>query len=192
MPPAPLPPIRPPGYPSFNNGDVEAVRDHRFRHHLLHDAEDRRPLHLGRLCTAVRSTPGRGTRCSTRRSTSTGTNANSYCQAGQNISTTDTGRQLEPDRGLQRGRQRRARPPVRNRRAALGAAVALAVDIARSSKPATTGYCAGLVGAGYAKDAVDPVEFQLNPSALAPAATSATYSSVNGGVLGPVTGLGAG
>ena len=41
------------------------------------------------------------------------------------------------------------------------------VDFARSSKPANTSYCSGLVGLGYAKDGVPAVDFPtINPAAV--------------------------
>jgi hypothetical protein len=74
----------------------------------------------------------------------------------------------------------------------------LPVDFARSSKPvgSTTSLngcnTANLQAIGYAKDAVPPVDFRINPSAMVTsggnpvAATHAPWNTVNGGVVGPL------
>ncbi len=65
-----------------------------------------------------------------------------------------------------------------------GSPTPLNVDFSRSSSPAAS--CGTLVNAGFAKDAVPATDFRINPSAIAPAATTAPYSTINGGVLGKV------
>ena len=173
------------GYPSFNTGVVNQVRISGsettfFMMQRIADLYTSAGLYGCTLNTGVGNTLYNSS------FTSSATNANAYCQAGQNISTTDTAdnwNRTEVYNGVDNVGS------TAGQEQACGNSVLPSpypVNIARSSKPANTSYCAGLVGAGYAKDAVDPVDFQLNPSALAGAATSSTYSSVNGGLLGPV------
>jgi hypothetical protein len=62
----------------------------------------------------------------------------------------------------------------------------LAVDFARSSKPAGTA-CSTLATTGYAKDGVPAVDApSINPSTFGTVPSSSPYASVNGGVIGPV------
>ncbi len=59
----------------------------------------------------------------------------------------------------------------------------LPVDFSRSSKPASS--CATLAQTGYAKDGVPIIDYPVNPSVYG-TSTNAAYSSINGGVIGPV------
>jgi len=61
----------------------------------------------------------------------------------------------------------------------------LPVDFARSSKPVGTlpSGCTE-VGTGYAKDSVPAVAFQINPNSFGTPASGSPYASVNGGVIG--------
>ena len=60
----------------------------------------------------------------------------------------------------------------------------LPVDFARSATPAGTA-CSTLAEAGFAKDGIPIIDYPVNPSAYG-TSTRAPYSSVNGGVVGPV------
>ena len=61
----------------------------------------------------------------------------------------------------------------------------LPVDFARSSKPAGSIAGCNMVGTGYAKDGVPVIDYPANPSVFG-TSTSSAYSSINGGVVGPV------
>jgi hypothetical protein len=61
----------------------------------------------------------------------------------------------------------------------------LPVDFARSGLP-PDGACSTMVEAGYAKDAVPIISYPVNPTAFG-TSTTAPYSGLNGGVVGPVS-----
>jgi hypothetical protein len=61
----------------------------------------------------------------------------------------------------------------------------LPVDFARSAKPAGSITGCNMVETGFAKDGVPVVDYPVNPSVFG-TSTSAAYSSINGGVVGPV------
>jgi hypothetical protein len=61
----------------------------------------------------------------------------------------------------------------------------LPVDFARSSKPAGSIAGCNMVETGYAKDGVPIIDYPVNPSTFG-TSTSSAYSSINGGVVGPV------
>jgi hypothetical protein len=61
----------------------------------------------------------------------------------------------------------------------------LAVDFARSAKPAGSIAGCNLAEAGFAKDGIPIIDYPVNPSVFG-TSTSTAYSSINGGVVGPV------
>jgi hypothetical protein len=61
----------------------------------------------------------------------------------------------------------------------------LTVDFARSSKPAGSITGCAMTETGYAKDGVPIIAYPVNPTQFG-TSTTAPYSSINGGVVGPV------
>ena len=112
-------------------------------------------------------------------------NANSYCKANTNQTTTDTAdnwNRTEVAMGVNNVGSTAGQKQL------CGTVPSpLPVDFSRSSKP-QGGYCADLQQMGFAKDSVPAVDFQINPAALFPAGvtTAGVYSNVNGGQIGNV------
>jgi hypothetical protein len=113
---------------------------------------------------------------------SSSANQQSFCQSGQNQSTTDVNDNWDrtevtegvDDIGSSAGQSQLC-----------GATNSpLAVDFARSAKPAGTA-CTTLAQAGYAKDGVPIIDYPIDPNVYGTSAT-APYSAINGGVVGPV------
>ena len=114
---------------------------------------------------------------------STTANANFYCQSGGNIDTTDTADNWDRTE-VSTGVDLVGSGAGQNQLCA-AAATPYTVDFSRSSSPAGSA-CSGLVGTGYAKDAVPAVDFPVvNPSTFG-TVTTGPYASINGGVVGPV------
>jgi hypothetical protein len=115
-----------------------------------------------------------------------GSDHESFCASGQNVSTTDVNDNWDrtevtegvDDVGSGAG-QGQLCGTTNN-------VSGLAVDFARSSKPASA--CTTLVETGYAKDGVPVIDYKINPSTITGGGTSTTapYSNINGGVFGPV------
>jgi hypothetical protein len=109
-------------------------------------------------------------------------NEEDYCQSGQNVSTTDVADNWDrtevtegvDDIGSSAGQSQ-----------ICGATpTPLPVDFVRSAKPVGTA-CSTLAEAGFAKDAVPVVAYPIDPNVYG-TSTTAPYSGINGGVVGPV------
>jgi hypothetical protein len=117
---------------------------------------------------------------------SSSSNQQDYCQANANITTTDTADNWDrteitegvDDVGSGAGQKQLC--GVVN--------TPLTVDFSRSSVPVSTTAppCTGLAEAGYAKDSVPAVDFQINPNSFGTPASGSVYAGVNGGVIGDV------
>ncbi|MGO9027037.1 MAG: hypothetical protein ACLQOZ_00185 [Acidimicrobiales bacterium] len=181
-------PTDPPGgatpvAPSFNNGVVNTVRgsgsDTTF--FMMQKISD---LYTSAGLYGCTLNTGTGNTLYNTGFTSSGTNAEYYCQANDNATTTDTADNWSrtevsegvDDVGSTAGQEQLCGSTV--------LASPYTVDFARSSKPAGT-YCSGLVETGYAKDSVPAVEFQISPASVG-TATFSTYAAVNGGNIGDV------
>jgi hypothetical protein len=171
-----------PGYPHFDNGNVEAIRSSGsdttiFMMQRIADLYTAAGLYGCTLNTAAGQTLFDG-------GTSTATNEEYFCQSGQDVATTDdvdnwsrtevsTG---VDDVGSGAGQNQLC--------AALSSP--LPVDFARSSKPSAAISGCAEQELGYAKDGVPAVDFPtVNPSTWG-APTTSVYTSVNGGTIGPV------
>jgi hypothetical protein len=111
-------------------------------------------------------------------------NENFFCQAGQNVSTTDVNDNWDRTE-LTQGVDSVGSGAGQNQ--LCGAApTPLNVDFSRSSKPAGTA-CGDMVQTGYAKDGVDALFYPVNPTQIGTGvAATAPYTTLNGGVVGPV------
>ena len=172
--------------PQFNNGVVNAIRNSGsdttfFVMQKIDDLYTSAGLYG---CTL--NAGGEATLYNSAFLPSTTANANSYCQSGANVDTTDTvdnWNRTEVYTGVDKvgsgdGQNQLCGNSVEHS--------PLAVDFSRSSKPAGTA-CSNLVGTGYAKDAVPAVDFPVvNPKDIGGTVTSGPYASINGGVIGPV------
>jgi len=110
------------------------------------------------------------------------TNEEYYCEANSNISTTDTNDNWDrtevtegvDDIGSTAGQNQ----------ICSALSTPLPVDFARSAKPVGSA-CSTLAELGFGKDAVPIVDYPINPSIYG-TSTTAPYSGINGGVVGPV------
>ena len=168
--------------PHFYNGNVEGIRDSGL------DTTFFMMQRIGDLYTGaglygctLNSSAGQTLYNSSDPASATA-NEEYYCQSGQNISTTDVNDNWDrtevtegvDDVGSGAGQNQLC--------AALS--TPLPVDFARSSKP-STGVCSTEVQTGYAKDGVPILTYPVNPTTYG-TSTTAPYSSINGGVVGPV------
>jgi len=173
--------------PSFNNGNVEAIRG------AGSDTTFFMMQKIGDLYTAAGlygctlNTGSGQTLYNALNPASSSANANDYCQQGQNVDTTDTAdnwNRTEVYQGVDAVGSGAGQNMVCGQLNS-----PLTVDFARSSKPAGTCSNGGgnsMVGLGYAKDGVAAIDFTLNPSAFGTAASTSPYAAVNGGNIGPV------
>jgi hypothetical protein len=109
-------------------------------------------------------------------------NENFYCQANANTSTTDTGDnwdRTEVTEGVDDIGSSAGQSQLCN-----ALSTPLPVDFARSAKPVGSA-CSGLAQLGFAKDAIPIIEYPINASTYG-TSTTAPYSGINGGVVGPV------
>jgi hypothetical protein len=170
--------------PHFYNGNVEGIRDSGsdttfFMMQKIGDLYTGAGLYG---CT-LNNTAGQ-TLYNSSDPAATTTNENYFCQSGQNVSTTDTSDNW--DRTEITGGVDLVGSGGGQNQLCGAASTPLTVDFARSSKPAGTA-CTGLVGTGYAKDGVDLISYPVNPTQIGGGvATTAPYSTLNGGVIGPV------
>ena len=168
--------------PHFYNGNVEGIRDSGsdttfFMMQRIGDLYTGAGLYG---CT-LNSSAGQTLYNSSDPASST-SNEEFFCQSGQNISTTDVNDNWDrtevtegvDDVGSGAGQNQLC--------AALS--TPLNVDFARSSKP-STGACSTEVQTGYAKDGVPVLAYPVNPTTYGTSSTS-PYSSINGGIVGPV------
>jgi hypothetical protein len=111
-------------------------------------------------------------------------NLSDFCLSGQNVSTTDTSDNWDRTEVAQ-GVDNVGSGAGQNQ--LCGAANSpLNVDFARSSKPASV--CPDEVQTGYAKDGIPIIDYPINPTTVGGGvSTTAPYSGINGGVVGPVT-----
>jgi hypothetical protein len=111
------------------------------------------------------------------------TNEEYYCEANSNISTTDTNDNWDrtevtegvDDIGSSAGQSQ----------ICSALSTPLPVDFARSAKPIGSA-CSTLAELGFGKDGVPIIDYPINPSTYG-TSTTAPYSSLNGGVVGPVS-----
>jgi hypothetical protein len=112
------------------------------------------------------------------------TNLSFFCQSGQNVATSDTSDNWDRTE-VTEGVDSVGSGAGQNQLCG-AASTPLPVDFARSSKP-STGACSTEVQTGYAKDGVPVLAYPVNPTAVGSGtSTTAPYSSINGGVVGPV------
>lgn len=183
-------PADPPGgatpvAPHFYNGNVEGIRDSGsdttfFMMQSIGDLFTGAGLYGCQLNTSAGQTlynssdPASAT-----------TNLSYFCQAGQNISTTDTGDNWDRTE-VTEGVDSVGSGAGQNQLCG-AASTPLPVDFARSSKP-STGACPTEVQTGYAKDGVPIIAYPVNPTTVGSGtSTTAPYSGINGGVVGPVS-----
>jgi hypothetical protein len=179
-------PADPPGgatpvAPHFYNGNVEGIRD------TGSDTTFFMVQKIGDLYTGaglygctLNSSAGQ-TLYNTSDPASATTNLQYFCQANQNVSTTDVNDnwdRTEVTEGVDDVGSGAGQNQLCN-----ALSTPLPVDFSRSSKPASG--CATLVGTGYAKDGVAIIGYPVNPTTYG-TSTTAPYSSINGGVVGPV------
>ena len=168
--------------PHFYNGNVEGIRgtgsDTTF--FMMQKISD---LYTGAGLYGCTLNTGSGvTLYNSSDPTSSSANAESFCESGQNQSTTDINDNWDrtevtegvDDVGSGAGQAQLCGSTPSP----------LAVDFARSSKPAGTA-CSTLAQAGYAKDGVPIIDYPVDPNTYG-TSTTAPYSSINGGVVGPV------
>ena len=180
-------PADPPGgaapvAPHFYNGNVEAIRGagSDTTVFVMQKISD---LYTGAGLYGCTLNTGSGvTLYNSNDPTSTSANAESYCESGQNQSTTDVNDNWDrtevtegiDDIGSSAGQSQLC--------GALDSP--LAVDFARSAKPAGTA-CSTLAEAGFGKDGIPVIDYPVDPNVYGTSTTS-PYSSINGGVVGPV------
>ncbi len=180
-------PADPPGgatpvAPHFYNGNVEGIRD------TGSDTTFFMVQRIGDLYTGaglygctLNSSAGQTLYNSSDPASAT-TNEEYFCQSGQNVSTTDVNDNWDrtevtegvDDVGSGAGQNQLCQ----------ALSTPLNVDFARSSKVAGTA-CSTMVETGYAKDGVAIIAYPVNPTTYG-TSTTAPYSSINGGVVGPV------
>ena len=179
-------PADPPGgatpvAPHFYNGNIEGIRDTGsdttfFMMQKIGDLYTGAGLYG---CT-LNSSAGQTLYNSSDPASAT-TNLEYFCQSGQNVSTTDVNDNW--DRTEVTGGVDDVGSGAGQNQLCQALSTPLPVDFSRSSKPASG--CATLVGTGYAKDGVAIVGYPVNPTTYG-TSTTAPYSSINGGVVGPV------
>jgi hypothetical protein len=183
-------PADPPGgatpvAPHFYNGNVEGIRDSGsdttfFMMQKIGDLYTGAGLYG---CT-LNSSAGQTLFNSSDPASAT-TNEEFFCQSGQNVSTTDVNdnwSRTEVTQGVDDVGSGAGQNQLCN-----ALSTPLNVDFSRSSKPAGTA-CSTMVQTGYAKDGVPIIDYPVNPTTIGGGtSTTAPYSSINGGVVGPVT-----
>ena len=170
--------------PHFYNGNVEGIRDSGSdtTFFMMQKIGD---LYTGAgLYGCTLNTSAGQTLFNSSDPASSSSNVNYFCQSGANVSTTDINDnwdRTEVTEGVDLVGSGGGQNQL------CGAApTPLPVDFARSSKPAGTA-CTDMVGTGYAKDGVDTLTYPVNPTAIGSGvAATAPYSTMNGGVVGPV------
>ena len=176
--------------PHFYNGNVEQIRGTGsdttiFMMQRISD------LYTGAGLYGCTLNADSGANYNTSDAASSTSNEEFYCQANDNVDTTDVNDNWDrtevaegvDDVGSGAGQGQLCGTTD----------TPLPVDFARSSKPAGTA-CSTMVETGYAKDGVDLLDYQLNPALVnggtssSPSTSSiAPYDQINGGVIGPVT-----
>jgi len=167
--------------PHFYNGNVEGIRNtgSETTFYLMQKIAD---LYTGAGLYGCTLNSGAGESIyNTSDPAANPTNENYFCQANQNVATTDVSDNWDrtevtegaDDAGSTGGQDQLC-----------GAASPLPVDFARSSEPAGTA-CSDMVETGYAKDGVPAIDYPVNPANFG-TSTTAPYDAINGGVIGPV------
>jgi hypothetical protein len=172
------------GYPSWNNGVVNGIRD------TGSDTTFYMMQKIGDLYTSAglygcTLNSAAGQALFNAGFTSTSANEEYYCRSGQNTTTSDTADNWSrtevtegvDDVGSGAGQNQLCGSSVLSS--------PLTVNFARSSKPEGTA-CGDLQETGYAKDGVPAVAFQINPSSYGTPAAGSPYASVDGGNIGDV------
>ncbi len=182
-------PADPPGgatpvYPSFNNGVVNGIRDtgSDTTFYMMQKIGD---LYTGAGLYGCTLNVGTETTLYNTNFTSASSNANYYCQAGANSTTTDTADNWDRTEVTEGVDDVGSGPGQSQLCGASVLASPLNVDFSRSSKPAGSA-CGDLAQTGYAKDSVPLEDFQINPATFGTAASTSPYASVNGGSVGDV------
>jgi len=169
--------------PHFYNGNVEGIRDAGsdttfFMMQRLGD------LYTGAGLYGCTTNTTAGQTLFNSGETSTASNINFFCQSGQNVSTTDVNDNWDRTEVTQ-GVDLVGSGGGQNQ-LCQATPTPLPVDFSRSSKPAGSA-CSDMVQTGYAKDGVDTLTYPVNPTAIGTGvAATAPYSTMNGGVVGPV------
>ena len=169
--------------PHFYNGNVEAIRSAGsdttlFLMQRIGDLYSNAGLYGCGLNTSAGQTL-----YNTSDPASATTNEYFYCQAGQNVVTTDVNDNwdhTEVYQGLDAIGSGPGQSQLCN-----ALSTPLTVDFARSAKPAGTA-CSTLASVGYGKDGIPILEYPVNPTTYG-TSTTTPYSSINGGVVGPVS-----
>ena len=183
-------PADPPGgatpvAPHFYNGNVEGIRGAGsdttlFLMQRLSDLYSGAGLYG---CT-LNSSAGQTLYNSSDPASST-SNEQYYCQANQNLTTTDVNDNWDRTEVYEGIDDIGGTPGAQQLCNALS--TPLTVDFARGTKPAPAiGGCPDL-DTGYAKDGVPAIDYSVNPSVYG-TSTFSGYDSVNGGNIGPVAG----
>jgi hypothetical protein len=171
--------------PHFYNGNVEAIRgagsDTTTFFFLM--------LRIGDLftgaglcgCTLNADT---GANYNTSDPAPTTANEQFFCQANDNVATTDVNDNWDRTE-VSEGVDDIGSGPGQGQLCG-SVDTPLPVDFARSAKPAGSIAGCNMAEAGYAKDGIPIVDYPVNPS-LFGTSTSSAYSSINGGVVGPVS-----
>ena len=168
--------------PHFYNGNVEGIRD------TGSDTTFFMMQRLGDLFTgaglygcSINTSAGQ-TLFNSSDPASASSNLSFFCQSGANVDTADINDnwdRTEVTEGVDSVGSGAGQNQLCN-----AASTPLPVDFARSSKPAGTA-CGTLAQTGYAKDGVPIIDYPLSPATFG-TSTTAPYSSINGGVVGPV------
>ena len=164
------------GYPSWNNGVVNGIRD------TGSDTTFYMMQKIGDLYTSAglygcTLNAAAGQALFNAGFTSTSANEEYYCRSGQNTTTSDTADNWSrtevtegvDDVGSGAGQNQLCGSSVLSS--------PLTVNFARSSKPEGTA-CGDLQETGYAKDGVPAVAFQINPSSYGTPAAGSPYAAV--------------
>ncbi len=174
------------GYPSFNNGVVNGIRN------TGSDTTFYMMQKIGDLYTSaglygcsLNAGGGPALFSGVTNTVISPAPAEAYCLSNANVSTTDTADNWNrtevtegvDDVGSGAGQAQLCGSSDLNS--------PLPVDFARSSKPVGSlpSGCTE-VGTGYAKDSVPAVAFQINPNSFGTPASGSPYAAVNGGVIG--------
>jgi hypothetical protein len=168
--------------PHFYNGNVEAIRgsgsDTTF--FLMQRVSD---LFTGAGLYGCTLNADTGANYNTSDPAPSTANEQFFCQVNDNVATTDVNDnwdRTEVQEGVDDVGSGAGQGQLCN-----SIDTPLAVDFARSSKPAGSIAGCNMVETGYAKDGVPIIDYPVNPSTFG-TSTSSAYSSINGGVVGPV------
>lgn len=171
-----------PAPPHFYNGNVEGIRStgSDTTLSLMQNIGD---LYTGAgLSGCTLNSAGGQSLYNSRDPRSTTSNAEDYCLSGANISTTDVDDNWDRTE-VTEGVDQIGSSAGQNQLCGV-LSTPLRMDFARSANPSQTA-CSTLAELGFAKDGIPIVDYPVNPSIYG-TSTSGPYSSMNGGVVGPV------